>query len=250
MNSEKRSFDSCFEVFLADTPESKQIHYNLRYQVYCEEMGFEDKQKFPGQMEFDEWDEHSVHFIVRQRYTGQWLGALRLVYQNGLVLPFEDKCTPYKKLTSQQYFHSMELSRLCVIKEARRFAPIERAPYALPGEEMGNDLGNVRYIYNYKNQNRNIMWGLIRAAVVYSAQNDVKHLYFLVASSLAHCVKKEGFKMRQIGDPCHHRGERIPYHLDVDHILANPFWRTDFKNDFRRYSEITGELSSKLRASR
>ncbi len=36
-------FDDHFEVFLADTRESKEIHYSIRYQVYCEEMGFENK---------------------------------------------------------------------------------------------------------------------------------------------------------------------------------------------------------------
>ena len=70
---QKVSFDSNFEVFLADTLEGKQIHYNLRYQVYCDEMGFEDKDSFPDKMESDEWDDNSVHFIVRHRASGQAL---------------------------------------------------------------------------------------------------------------------------------------------------------------------------------
>ncbi len=241
MISEKHSFDSCFEVFLADTPESKQIHYNLRYQVYCDEMGFEDKDKFPDQLEFDEWDEHSVHFMVRHRYTGQWLGALRLVYQNQAVFPFEAKCVPDQPISAQQYAQSIEISRLCVLREARRFAPRGFSN----GEETAKEVSNVRYLHSIKNQSRSIMWGLYRAAVLYSVQNGIKQWYILVTPSLAYAVKKEGFEMQQVGGACDHRGQRIPYALDVDHILLNPLWQKDYKLEYRRYSELTERSASK-----
>jgi N-acyl amino acid synthase of PEP-CTERM/exosortase system len=245
--SDKQSFDSCFDVFLADTPESKQIQYNLRYQVYCDEMGFEDKDKFPDQLESDEWDDGAVHFIVRHRYTGHWLGALRLVNQNQFMLPFEDKCTPDTMITAEQYLQAVEISRLCVLKEARRFAPKKYAPYGLVDEEVGKDDRNVRYLYSHKNQSRSIMWGLYRAAVVYSAQNNIKHWYILVTPALAYAVKKEGFQMLQVGSPCDHRGQRVPYLLDVEHILANPLWQRDYKHDFRLCSELAEETTSKRR---
>lgn len=246
MISEKRSFDSCFEVFLADTPESKQIHYNLRYQVYCDEMGFEDKDKFPDQMEIDEWDRHSVHFMVRHRYTGQWLGALRLVYQNQSVFPFEAKCVPDQPISAEQYHHSIEISRLCVLREARRFAPRNFSQHGPADEQAVKEAGNVRYLHSIKNQSRSIMWGLYRAAVVYSAQNDIKQWFILVTPSLAYAVKREGFEMQQTGSACDHRGQRIPYSLDVERILANPFWQKDYKVEYRRYSELSEQSVAKL----
>jgi N-acyl amino acid synthase of PEP-CTERM/exosortase system len=236
--SEKHSFDSCFEVFLADTPESKRIHYNLRYQVYCDEMGYEDKENFPDQMEVDEWDRHSVHFMVRHRYTGQWLGALRLVYQHQAVFPFEAKCVPDQPISVQQYQQSIEISRLCVLREARRFAPRAFPQQDADEEQIAKDSGNIRYLHTIKNQTRSIMWGLYRAAVVYSGQNDIKQWYILVTPSLAYAVKKEGFEMQQVGGACDHRGQRIPYALDVEHILANPLWQKDYRLDYRKYSEV------------
>ncbi len=232
MISEKHSFDSCFEVFLADTPESKLIHYNLRYQVYCDEMGFEDKDKFPDQMEIDDWDSQSAHFMVRHTHTGQWLGALRLVSQVSSAFPFETKCVPTTPITPDQYQHSMELSRLCVLREARRFAPRSFA------EQASDETSNIRYLSTLRNQNRSIMWGLIRAAVVYSSQNDITQMYFLVAPALALAVKKEGFAMRQVAEACDHRGQRIPYSLDVADVLANSLWETDYRFEYRRYSEM------------
>ncbi|MBD9355127.1 PEP-CTERM/exosortase system-associated acyltransferase [Methylomonas albis] len=247
MISEKHSFDSCFEVFFADTPESKRIHYNLRYQVYCDELGYEDKENFPEQMEFDEWDPHAVHFIVRQRYSGQWLGALRLVYQNQASFPFEAKCVPEHRISARQYQQSIEISRLCVLREARRFAPRAFQPCDMGAEQIvkGNGNGNVRYLHTIKNQSRSIMWGLYRAAVIYSARNDIKRWYILVTPSLAHAVKKEGFEMHQVGKACDYRGQRIPYVLDVEHILANSLWQKDYRADYRKYSDLLAQSAAK-----
>ncbi len=245
---DKHSFDSCFEVFLADTEESRRIHYNLRYQVYCEEMGFEDKEQYSQQMEFDEWDRHSVHFLVRHRYSGQWLGALRVVYPYRATFPFEEKCVLDATLTARQYAQSIEISRLCVVKEARRFAPKNGLAHGASAELDSRDAGNVRSFYDYKNQCRSIMWGLYRAALVYSRDHGIKNWFILVTPSLAHCVRREGFEMRQVGGACNHRGQRIPYTLNVDDILENPFWNNGYQCDYRKFSELSDQVALRQRA--
>lgn len=237
MISEKHSFDSCFEVFLADTPESKQIHYNLRYQVYCDEMGFEDKALFPDEMESDEWDNHAVHFLVRHKVTGHWLGGLRLVYDHNEAFPFEKLTEPHQKITQTDREVSVEMSRLCVIKEARRFSSKRFAPYGLPEQEISAETDTIRSLYNFKNQSRSIMWGLIRAAVEYSAFQNLDRWYFIIAPALAGFIRREGFAMQKIGDPCEFRGLRTPYQLAVDNILANPLWSNDYKNGYAKFSD-------------
>jgi N-acyl amino acid synthase of PEP-CTERM/exosortase system len=239
--SEKHSFDSCFEVFLADTLESKQIYYNLRYQVYCEERGFEDKDKFPDQMEYDKWDDNAVHFLVRHIGSGCWLGGLRLVHHVNSSLPFEEWSKPYQDITPIDRHVSVEMSRLCIIKEARRFASRRFAPHGLPDEESGN----VRSLYNFKSQSRSLMWGLIRAGGLYSAQSNIEDWYFVVAPALACVLGKGGLDLNQIGDPCEHRGLRTPYRLAVDNVLANPLWAADYQRGFRSYSALLEESAWK-----
>ncbi|MDT4330177.1 PEP-CTERM/exosortase system-associated acyltransferase [Methylomonas sp. MED-D] len=236
---QQHTFDSCFEVVLADTPESQRIHYNLRYQVYCDEMGYEDKSRFPDKMEYDEWDHHSVHFLVRDKLSKQWLGGLRLVYPQCFEFPFEHKCNDVAPISEEQYLQAVEISRLCVIKQARRVAQ--------PGsEDLG---GNVTMLRAYRQQSKSLMWGLYRAAVLYCARNGVKHWFILVSPSLAHAVKKEGFQMTQAGNPCEFRGQRIPYILDVDQILANPFWLTDYRNEYLRFSQLDRVAPAALKAT-
>ena len=113
-------FDDHFEVFLADTRESKEIHYSIRYQVYCEEMGFENKDDFPLEQEFDEYDKHSTHFIVRARQTGQWVGAMRMIFKNDQPLPLEKHCTLNTIIENNIFNRSVEISRLCLVKDIRR----------------------------------------------------------------------------------------------------------------------------------
>jgi N-acyl amino acid synthase of PEP-CTERM/exosortase system len=62
-------FDQHFQVELADTPASLSEALALRYQVYCLERGFEDPASNPDGHERDEFDERSVHAIVRHRPT-------------------------------------------------------------------------------------------------------------------------------------------------------------------------------------
>ncbi len=237
------SFDNFFEVVLADTPESKEIHYNLRYQVYCEEMGFEDKARFPLKMEIDEWDSRAVHFLVRNRHSGLWLGALRIVYHNQFAFPFESKSAPTAALDTHDYLVSAEISRLCVVKEARRFVPSDCSHSNIDHEPQIHAASNVRYLHKHHARSRSLMWGLLRAAVVYSAQQGLKHWYFLVTQPIAYCIQKEGFEMHQIGDAAEANGQRSPYKLEVANFLANPMWLTDYKNEFRKYSDLVSETN-------
>ncbi|MGR9116494.1 MAG: PEP-CTERM/exosortase system-associated acyltransferase [Gammaproteobacteria bacterium] len=244
--SKEQSFDSRFEIFLADTIESKQINYNLRYQVYCEEMEFEDKEAFPNQMEIDQWDNVAVHFLVKHRASGHWLGGMRLVPPQISAFPFEKWNAPYQQLTAADRRCSVEMSRLCIVKEGRRFNSKRLAPYGLPEQEP-EESDKVKSIFNFKNASRSLMWGLIRAAGVYSYRNGIDDWFFLVTPALACLLRKGGLDLVQIGGASEHRGLRIPYRLSVKNVLNNPLLRNNYKADYRHYSSLTNESIYKIR---
>lgn len=242
------SFDANFDVFLADTSESKAIHHNIRYQVYCDEMGFEDKDSFPDQLEFDQWDKHSVHFLVRDKHIGHWVGALRLVLHDHYAFPMENHCELDDQIPSDEYFRSVELSRLCVLKEVRRFSAKKFGPYGLLEEDSRvTNSSNVTVLHNYKNLGLTVMWGMLRAATLYCKQNDISNLYLLVAPALAVAIRKQGFTLEQIGEPCFHRGQRMPFRWSIDSIMDNSMWEADYKNGFRLFSNCFEQKTSILR---
>ena len=232
-------FDNYFEVFLADTCESKEIHFSIRYQVYCEEMGFENKDDFPNEQESDDHDEHSVHFIVRHKQTKQWVGAMRLILKNDQPLPIEQFCTLQEQIGKNDVKQSAELSRLCVIKEVRRgFVDID-PPNGIEDEsEKIKETDKIKLLRKHKKINRTIIWGLLNAATEHCYSNHIKNWYFMTTIPLAKVLHKGGFYMLNIGEPCYHNGERYPFKKDVVETYHNEIWRKDFFNAYRIFSEL------------
>jgi len=230
-------FDDYFEVFLADTPASKKQHFNVRYQVYCEEMGYEDKTRFPEALEEDQWDDNSVHFIIRHKHTNQWIGAMRMVFPRNELLPLQALC-PIEQDNQAQHSQSIEISRLCLIQEIRKRKTDEEPPLALNAQTDAQVRTDVTQLYSRRHINKSLIWGLFRAASLYSQANNIDNWYFLGTKALARVISREGFKMQQIGEGCDHRGMRYPFKVEMQEIINNDIWSENFNNGYRLYSEL------------
>lgn len=241
-------FDDYFEVYLADTLESKAIHYSIRYQVYCEEMGFENKDDFPMEQEIDKFDDHSIHFIARHKQSGLWIGAMRLIIKNDQLLPIEEHCVLSESIVNKGKNQAVELSRLCVLKDIRRrFNDIDPPHGIFEETEESSKSDNVKLLHNHHRSNRSIIWGLLNAATVYCYSANIKNWYFITTSALEKVLRKGQFNMLNIGEPCYHNGERFPFKKDVVDTYHNEIWRKDYKNGYRLFSEIN--LTSTVKAA-
>ncbi len=213
-------FNQYFDVYLADTEESKKIHYNIRYQVYCEEMGFEDKSKFVDEQEIDQYDSHSEHFIVKHRETNEWVGAMRLVLsEDGQSLPFSSVCELHESVNKR----SAELSRLCVLGKIRRSKRDESVDQK-----------------EYKKISQSVIWGLLNAASAYCYKNKIPNWYFMTCNALRRVLEKKGFMMELMGEGFEHKGKtKFPFKKDAFNAFKNEVWREDFHQavSYYRYSE-------------
>ncbi len=222
-------FDNYFEVFLADTEESRNIHYSIRYQVYCEEMGFENKLDFPTEMEFDEDDAKSVHFIVRNKVTKDWIGAMRLINKKGGLLPIEQSCEIDEGISTNDIFKSVEISRLCLVKEVRKGNP--------PIGEMENikrQQGDTPQV----ELNRLIIWGLFYAAVNYGRKNRISNSYFMTTKVLARVLTRAGLNLIKVGGSCQHKGERFPFKMNTEEVCKSDVWKNKCSYGYSLFSEI------------
>lgn len=229
-------FDKFFDVVLADTPEGKEENFKLRYRVYCEEMGYEPTERFPDKKEFDCWDDSAVHFLIKHRASGEWVGAMRLVPEQNAELPFIRVMD--NSLALKQFATSVEVSRLCLVKEIRRRKDDGGPPSGLKVRTQNKD---VYDLFDRRQIEKSLIWGLFRAASRYCEQNQITNWYFLCARALARMIQREGFALEQIADACQHKGKRYPYNIEVSDILTNPFWDNDFKNNYLLYSESLSE---------
>src|SRR5258706_7036771 len=181
-------FDDQFETIVADTERSKAIHYNLRYQVYCLARRFESPAAFTNQQESDIYDQNSVHFIVRHRNSGQWVGAMRLVLAVPEKLPLTRVSTiDADSIRGPKGAVVAEASRLCVL------------PSNIGSEERLNVHPSV------------ITLGLIRAAREYGLTHNIRFSYLLITAQLMRILERVGIAIKPVGPIIRHRGLRRPY---------------------------------------
>ena len=214
-NAEISPFDKHFEVILADTEYSRHVHYQLRYQVYCLDECFEEQDDSREEIERDDWDDHSTHFLVRSRQTGEWVAAMRLVTpDSNRELPIEQLCTinPFVATTSSGN-RIAEISRLCILNSYRRRQSARVLPFAVDSARKQDGISAIQT--DISPSRSLIMKGLLRAASVYSYDNDIPYWYFLTTPGLARIVNRMGVQMIKAGSACNHRGIRYPFLANI-----------------------------------
>jgi len=219
--------NTAYEVVLADTEESRKIHFSLRYQVYCIEKGYEDANQFLDNMEKDEHDAHAVHFLIQHKASKQWIGTFRLVIESLHKLPL---CQHAKIsiLKPENHKHKFsEFSRLSLIRQFQR----------LPGKSAKT------------NGSHEIVFKAICTGIEYSRKNDVSVIIFLCRRSLAKIIEKTGLKVIKIGSKILHRGTRYPYKFDLTNFPNSLFETHKSLQEFQKntgfaiYSNITAPIT-------
>ena len=202
--------DTRFETVLCDTAESRRIHYQIRYQVYCMETGFEDPGEFTDGNEKDSHDGNSAHFVVRDPANGNWIAAMRLVLAGDGRLPSESMCNlePVPQDSSKRR-QAVEFSRLCVVESHRRHNRDRSLVRIIDGKsgQLSKTVPHPRY--------PEILLSFIRATFAWSRENDVRYCYFLINRALARTLKRLNLQLTPVGDSCEHRGVRTPYLVDL-----------------------------------
>jgi N-acyl-L-homoserine lactone synthetase len=217
-------FDDRYEVLLADTASSRDINYRLRYQVFCEEKGFEDSQRFKNRKEKDRYDDHAVHFLVRDKKSGRWIAAARLVIGPADYLPV-NRVAEIDLSDLPPGTLIAEFSRLLILEEYRQ----------------PNGGGDTE---------PEVLLGLIRAAKEYCRRIHIDHWVFLCRRSICRILNSLGIAMDQIGPACMYRGVRFPYRMDLATAfdeVPNVSFRTHLmmtrpRTPFLPYSAASGAL--------
>ncbi len=197
--------------------------YSLRYQVYVNEWGFERADQHPGEIEYDEYDEYSVHYFARCKSENRIIGTARVILDSKLGFPI---CRHFDVNNQHEDLENSrigEISRLAVSKEYRRRA-IDQAIFG-----SGNyDAGHIpRYIDDGRDPRRHceheLIRGLYLAIYLDSKRRGLTHWYAVMARGLYVILKRWGISFTQIGPAKDYHGLRAPYLVSiesVEHTLA------------------------------
>lgn len=248
-----------FQVLLADTHEGLRLHYMIRYRVFCVETKYEDASVFPDKMETDQYDPHSVHFLVKMEGTGHWVAAMRLVLGFADTLPLSEKTRFERQDGPAPGERTAEVSRLCVVGTLRRRKQEQATPHVVPwGRTQVDALSSGGVLHRLERRRESeILLRLISAATEYGREHHIRYYYAFMASSLMRILKKMGLRIIPIGPASVHRGPRWPCLIDLGNLfLGNALENSEMLEIFQggaaymRYSEWKQSVLSKQAAPR
>jgi N-acyl amino acid synthase of PEP-CTERM/exosortase system len=213
-------FHRYFNAVAAADADLRNEVYRIRYDVYCDELRFEDPSRFPDKRETDSFDPHSLHCLLLHKPSGTYAGCVRLVQVDPqrpeAPLPFERLCkdTLYSDLLAQLVPDRRkvgEISRLAVRASFRR----RKGEQTVPGgivEERSGSVGGMRTPW--------IALGLYLSAAAIGLIRGLTGVFALMEPRLARRLGTYGIKFVQVGEPVEHRGERAPFFISRGDLYA------------------------------
>jgi N-acyl amino acid synthase of PEP-CTERM/exosortase system len=223
------AFNEFFELIHADNDALRMQVYQLRYQVYVLETGFESEADClsgfdeSGQLihwEMDEYDSRSDHYLLRHRRTGVYAATARLVLpdwnHDQADYPIEQHCPLTERITSPSLrTHLGEISRFAVSKTFKKRI----------GESgtLAGVASNVD-IYFEEDERRilpHISLGLFAAVMRMMHSHGITHFYAVMEPALLRLLGRFGVVFNRIGPEVEYHGLRVPCLGSVDEALPS-----------------------------
>lgn len=223
---------------IALTEEGKNEAFNIRHQVYCEELNFEDVRT--TSMETDQFDAHSIHCLMRHKVTGQAMGTVRVVtpHEKDHLLPLEYHCSDFiekGQVNPADFLREeiCEISRLAVPACFRR-----RRTDKFDGAATG-----AINIDTYSEIEMRCMpfiaIGLYLSAASIAAHRDIDHAFAMMEPRLARSMRFIGIEFDQIGPARDYHGLRAPYYISFDRLRAS--LKPGLTKLYEKVSDLTHE---------
>lgn len=212
-------FHRYFNVVAAASDDLRSEVFRIRYDVYCDELRFEDPAAFPNRQEADDYDAYALHALLRHKSQDAYAGCVRLVLVNpddtDSLLPFERLCQ--KSLYADRIRELVpnrlkvgEISRLAVRSNFRRRKGEDKVPGGIVEERSGKLQGTRRPW---------IALGLYLSAAAIGLIKGLDGVFALMEPRLARRLGTYGIKFVQVGDPVEHRGLRAPFFISRDSLF-------------------------------
>jgi len=232
-------FKKYFELVFVNSEELKQHVYNIRHQVYCEELGWEQERN--SKIETDEYDEFAYYCLLKHKSSGTYAGTIRMIIPPvdapRTKLPLEDHCL--SSLTNQELNPELltagsysEISRLCVSSSFRRRPNEQDKPFAFANVEGNGNALTEEELRLFPN----IAMGLYLSVMALANQMHHDHMFVVVEPRLAKRLHRFGLKFERIGDNLDYHGERAIFYLPKDKFIA------DLKQELRDLYDVVEEM--------
>jgi N-acyl amino acid synthase of PEP-CTERM/exosortase system len=218
MNDIEAAFHQYFEIVNADTPELLKIVFNLRFRILCVHNTFPDfsSSKFPDELESDEYDSRSVHFLLRHRPTGTFIGTARLILPNPqnpedkFPTELHTQFSPEFVLNPASRQYTAEISRFAILSDFFR-RKNEHNMLSLPTDTIPRVQERRRFPHP--------MLGLVVGIIQLCAQYNIYYLLSAMDPALNKLLGFYSLQLNPIGPSVDYHGLRNPYYVCLFDVL-------------------------------
>jgi N-acyl amino acid synthase of PEP-CTERM/exosortase system len=210
-----------FHIHPADTDSDRESSYHIRYQVYCQELGYEQMPEDMKEREVDEYDMQSRHCLLVHTASKRPIGCARLVLVDPQhpehPLPFWKNCpqavdTNKFDPTSFKPGQLAEFSRIAIIEQFRRR---EKA-------KSSNQNPKASIMYDRRLINFPVIpICLFLAPLSMLIKSEAEYGVALMERKLVRLLRQYGIMFESIGKTVEYRGMRGPYVIHRDNVLLN-----------------------------
>lgn len=213
------AFLTYFDIRFAATQVLKDDVARIRYRVYCEEFGYEDKRAFPEGLETDDFDAQSQHCLVIHRGSATPAGCVRVVKTVGnQPLPFEKFCSDsldrdFFERSGMPRETMCEVSRLAVDGMFRRRAGEQATRY-----------GGVHVSDLSQQEQRTfplIAVSCFLAATALTELMNCTNAFAMMEPFLPRMLARSGIKFTKVGQDIDYHGLRAPYFVTTQSAVEN-----------------------------
>jgi len=212
-------FFSYFELRQANSPDEIDIALRLRYAVYCEELGYEDRHAFSDGRERDAYDNQSRHCYLLHKASGRAIGCFRLILSpdGNSPLPFENVCAnhledgPLTPATISRLRYG-EISRLAVHSDFRRRIGEQQSPFGIAADADAN-VDSRHYPL--------VAIGLFLGASALALNIGLERIYVMMEPRLARLLRSCGIVFTQVGEVMDYHGRRGPFVITGDALFQS-----------------------------
>ncbi|BFT29635.1 hypothetical protein D210916BOD24_08110 [Alteromonas sp. D210916BOD_24] len=202
---------------VATTEAMKAQSYQIRHNVYCEELKLEAERS--NKQETDEFDSYSIPCLIQHVSTKTMAGTVRMVRPTTpeQLLPIEKYCLnaiSHSPLLPTRFSRDniCEISRLAIPAQFRR-----RSMDKFAGAQLGG-LNPETFSQTELRCFPFIAVGLYLTAAALIIKHDIEHVYVMVEPRLAKNMRLVGIKFKQIGPVIDYHGPRAAHHIDLQSL--------------------------------
>jgi N-acyl amino acid synthase of PEP-CTERM/exosortase system len=206
-----------FDGVPVDTPAQLEAAHRLRYQVFCVENKIFDPAKSPRGLEYDEYDDHSLHAVLLHRTTQTVVGTVRLVLHKpgakcGSLL-FHQLCR-HPRLNDPNFLPLETTGEIGRFAIAKAFRPTPSGEISVRRAELENFSGNRDHLVPQ------MTLGLIKVALQMCIAQRIRDVCAAMESSLLRLLGRLGLHFIPLGPPVDYYGLRQPCYANLVELFA------------------------------